>query len=122
MKWKESLTSVTGNICPNCHKAPYFKANNPYNLKHFAEMNRYCDNCHFDFKQEPGFYFGASYVSYGLQVFIFLILYFSIIVFANYSVWWFIAIAVLLQIILLPIIFRLSRLIWINLFGDFKKK
>lgn len=31
-------------------------------------MNEYCQHCNFKFEKEPGYFFGAMYVNYGLSV------------------------------------------------------
>lgn len=31
-------------------------------------MNPYCPHCHYKFEKEPGYFFGAMYVNYGLTV------------------------------------------------------
>ncbi|UPT66375.1 MAG: hypothetical protein M0D57_18195 [Sphingobacteriales bacterium JAD_PAG50586_3] len=62
--------SALGNIisckCPNCGDAYVFTNQNPYNLWHLADMHQNCPKCGKSFSKEPGFYFGAMYVSYGL--------------------------------------------------------
>lgn len=31
-------------------------------------MNEYCSTCNYKFEKEPGYFFGAMYVNYGLSV------------------------------------------------------
>lgn len=121
MEFKRLVICVLKNKCPNCIEGNFFSSS-AFSIKHFAEMNKKCEQCGFDFKQEPGFYFGASYVSYAMQVAVFLGLYFGMIVFYHLPITSFIIAAIVLQLFLLPIIFRASRLIWVSLFADFKKK
>ena len=40
-------------------------------------MHKRCDNCNLKFSIEPGFFQGAAYVSYGLQVLSSLIVFFG---------------------------------------------
>ena len=84
-------------------------------------MNKRCDVCWEDFQREPGYYFGAAYVSYGLTVgfggFLFVIL---------CGLFDFTALQYLLSftgllLLLLPPLYRASRLIWINFFVRYKK-
>jgi uncharacterized protein (DUF983 family) len=117
MPFKETkLYSVLNNKCPHCHKGNFFITNNPYELKKFAGMNDRCPVCNEDFRREPGYYFGASYVSYALTVgfgiglFLLLCVIFDV---GLISFLWVFSIALL---ILLPVFFRLSRLIWIHMF------
>ncbi|HRG37855.1 MAG TPA: hypothetical protein PK289_04945, partial [Bacteroidia bacterium] len=74
-----------------------------------------------DFNRETGFYFGAAYVSYGLTVGFGIGLYLLLCVWGNVDTASFVIIFSLLLIALLPVFFRFSRLIWINLFVHPKK-
>ncbi|MEW6468589.1 MAG: DUF983 domain-containing protein [Bacteroidota bacterium] len=80
-------------------------------------MNNGCSHCGMDFRQEPGFYFGAAYVSYGLQVAFMLLLYVIFQVFIELRFWVFVGLLAGLMLVLVPLFFRLSRLIWLNLTG-----
>jgi uncharacterized protein (DUF983 family) len=66
---KRSKFSSTLNIkCPACREGNLFVNPNPYNFSHITKANKACPNCGENFVKEPGFYFGAAYVSYGLTV------------------------------------------------------
>ena len=54
--------------CPHCHEGDFFKSSNPYNLRSMSEANETCPNCGRKILIEPGFYYGAMYVSYALGV------------------------------------------------------
>lgn len=121
MSFKESKTySVLANKCPKCHKGNFFVVNNPYKLSAFDKMNKRCPVCNENFERETGFYYGAMYVSYGLTVglgvFLFVLL---SVIFGMEMVPFLIAFSILL-IALMPIIFRISRLVWINIFVRYK--
>ncbi len=115
------LYSILANKCPRCHKGNFFETGNPYDLKRFTKMNGQCPVCKEDFNRETGFYFGAAYVSYGLTVGFGIGLYLLLCVWGNVDTGPFVIIFSLLLIALLPLFFRLSRLIWINLFVHPKK-
>jgi hypothetical protein len=112
--------STLGNIitckCPNCGQAYVFKDQNPYNLMKLADMHKRCPNCDKSFDKEPGFYFGAMYVSYGLTSGI-------VIIFGAFFSW-VVPMATLPLICLItglvlatfPLIFRWSRMIWLSWF------
>lgn len=115
------LYSVVSGVCPVCHEESMYKENNPYKLNSIYDMHEHCANCKTKYKIEPSFFYGAMYVSYGLGVA------FAIATFlaAHYLVGLnllssFIAIIGVL-IILMPVIMRLSRNIWINFFFDYDK-
>ncbi len=78
-----------------------------------------CTNCGQDFVIEPGFYFGATYVSYALNVAwlvpLFLFMRFGLgLPFRTYVITMF-----LLLPIMIPLIFRVSRAIWLYFFVKF---
>jgi len=114
------LYSIFGNKCPRCHEGDFFEKSTPYS-KDFDKMNHHCPSCGENFERETGFYYGAMYVSYGFTVALgvawFLFYY---VVFGFEALPFLISYSVLL-IILLPWIFRTSRLIWINFFVKYRK-
>ncbi|MBK13074.1 MAG: hypothetical protein CL849_06030 [Crocinitomicaceae bacterium] len=85
--------------------------------------------CKADFLREPGFYFGAAYVSYGLTVGLWVAVLVALMTFGKLGwihftgfleqpkTFLFSGIATLL--ILLPPLQRLSRSIWIHMFVRF---
>ena len=54
--------------CPRCRKGDMFVTKNPWHLKTTMKMNQVCPVCAQPLDIEPGFYFGAGYVSYALTV------------------------------------------------------
>jgi len=93
---------------------------NPYKLDQTLNMHERCFACNTKYKIEPSFFYGAMYVSYGVgiafAVAAFVISYFFFD--ASPSEAFISIIATLL--VMLPVILRLSRNIWINLFFKFK--
>jgi len=93
-----------------------YVSKNPYKFKKALVMHERCSHCQTKFKIEPSFFYGAMYVSYGLGVALavatFVISYFFIGLSRLES---FFAITGTL-IVLMPVILRLSRNIWINFF------
>lgn len=93
-----------------------FENNNPYSIKNGLKMNKHCSHCHLKFEREVGYFYGAMYVSYGLQTGLIVLLY-TLNIF-----WWNMPSLVLLLIILslvfilFPVTFRWSRIIWIASF------
>lgn len=116
------IYSIFTGTCPVCHGESMYKESNPYKLGKVFEMEERCSHCKTKYKMEPSFFFGAMYVSYGLGVA------FSVAVFiiAHYFLGAglltsFFAIVVTL-ILLMPIIMRLSRNIWINMFISYNEE
>jgi hypothetical protein len=86
-------------------------------------MPNKCAHCQLDFEREPGYYYGAMYVSYALNVALFVSVWVASLVLLpnDASVWWTIGTIAFLSVALFPIIFRTSRIIWINFFVSYKK-
>lgn len=119
---KTKVYSILNNKCPNCSEGNFFKTNHPYNLKEFGMMNKRCGHCNEDFIREPGYYFGATYVSYALTVGLGIGLYLLLGIALEMETLPFLIIFSSLLIVLLPILYRVSRLIWINFFVSFSEK
>jgi uncharacterized protein (DUF983 family) len=118
---KTKLYSVLNNKCPHCHKGNFFENNNPYNMKNFSVMNPRCPICNEDFRKEPGYYFGATYVSYGLTVGFGIVLFVLLCVLFDVSAIAYLWTFSVLLVVLLPVFYRFARLIWINFFVKFKQ-
>jgi len=66
------LYSIIYNYCPRCQSEKFWPKNNPYKnilVNNGGDLGS-CKNCNFKYEIEPGFWYGAMYVSYGLTVFI----------------------------------------------------
>ena len=109
--------AISGS-CPVCRQGAFFS--HPWYSPKFTENNRYCPVCHTDFEPEPGFLYGAMYVSYSLNVAtlatVSLLIY---VLFNPESPFWYIGGVVGTTLLGLPFIWRTSRIIWIYLFGPF---
>ncbi|SDX23711.1 DUF983 domain-containing protein [Aequorivita viscosa] len=115
------LYSILTGTCPVCHNGEMYLEKNPFNLKKNLKMHERCSHCGTKFKMEPSFFYGAMYVSYGVGVAIavatFVIAFFLLGLDRHYT---FFTIIIVL-IVLFPIILRVSRNIWINLFMHYDK-
>ena len=116
------LHSVLNNKCPHCGEGNFFIVNNPFNIRRFDDMNKKCPHCGMDFMQEPGFYFGAAITSYVLQVFVVFLTYLFLQIIIEIDFFAFVGIVAGLLILLIPVTFRTSRLLWINMLGTKPKK
>lgn len=115
------LYSIFTGTCPACHQESMYKESNPYKITKIFQMHERCSHCGTKYKIEPSFFFGAMYVSYALgiafAVAAFIITYFF---FGGGLMTTFIAIIGTL-VVFMPVIIRLSRNIWINMFLHYKK-
>jgi uncharacterized protein (DUF983 family) len=118
-KGNKLYSILTGN-CPKCHQDYMYKNRNAYQLSQTLEMHERCRHCQSKYKIEPSFFYGSMYVSYGVGVAFSVVTFMlTFIVFESSLVFSFIAIVATL-IGLMPVIMRLSRNIWINLFLDYQ--
>lgn len=121
---KTRFGAILHNKCPQCFEGNLF-THQAYNLKNLSAMPPNCPICTEDFSREPGFYFGAAYVSYALTVALWIALLVALTCFD----WWgwmafsffeditfFLGIGIGLLLGLMPLILRLSRSIWIHMF------
>lgn len=103
------LSSLFGQKCPQCRSQKVFL--HPTYSSSFLKMHERCAHCDMDFEPEPGFYWGAMYITYGynagLALSVSFILY---VLFGNPGIWWYIGIIGGISLLLTPVFFRYSRL------------
>lgn len=79
-------------------------------------MKKCCDKCGQAYEPETGFYYGAMYVSYALGIaFMFVPAYILYLLF-NLSFGWLLTFVLATYVLSFPLVFRLSRNIWLNIF------
>jgi uncharacterized protein (DUF983 family) len=111
------IRSFIAGKCPNCGQGNVFKYG-PYNRK-FVEVNHQCDHCQFKFEPEPGFYFGAMYFTYAINVGLMIItLIIFNLVFEKFSPFNYLVTVVTMVLLFLNVIVRTSRLLMLYLFGQ----
>lgn len=117
--WK--LYSILTGSCPKCHEESMFKNKNPYKLSETLSMHENCSNCGIKYKIEPSFFYGAMYVSYGVGIaFAVAAFVISYYVFGSNTNIMFLSIVATL-VVFMPVIMRISRNIWINIFMHYDK-
>ncbi|MDG1189244.1 MAG: DUF983 domain-containing protein [Flavobacteriales bacterium] len=114
------LFSILKFKCPTCHEGDFFLSH-PYNLKKIGDLHTKCSKCGLKFSKEPGFYFGAMYVSYGLGIAIFVAVFVanSILNLGLSLFNMFMTVGVIL-FASTPYLFHLSKIIWANIFFHYK--
>ena len=113
---RSKLYSIFKYKCPRCHEGEVFKSRNPYNLSKMFELHEHCDHCGIRYEFEPGFFYGAMYVSYALTVALGVATYVLTSMFFDLEVWEVIAVLIGVLVFGSPLVLRLSRIIWMNLF------
>lgn len=102
--------------CPRCRKGKLFYFS-PFNYFKFYKMREECSHCELKFEVEPGFFYGAMFLSYMMVVAVF-IAEFTLFYLLGYIRSNLIYFAVPFSVVvLLPLIFRGSRLLFLYWFG-----
>ncbi len=118
----EIIYSLATNTCPRCHKGKVFESNNPYNYKNGLKMKEQCSCCKLKYEREPGFFFGAMYVSYALTSGLFIVFYLVDSLWLHLETWLLLTLIITSIIALFPVNFRFGRLIWMNFFTRYNKE
>ena len=114
--------SITKNLCPRCNQGRVFEYSNAFHPKKFDKMHVNCKSCGLKYEKEVGFFYGAMYVSYGLTAGWVIVSYLLNEIFFNIGIWYFMGLVALPIFIFAPVTFRVSRLIWLNIFFSKKGK
>jgi uncharacterized protein (DUF983 family) len=114
------LQSTFTNKCPRCQSGKVFENNNPYSVKNGLTMMKHCEWCGLKYEREVGYFYGAMYVSYALQTVLVTLLY------VLNRFWWNLSPLILVfiiigsAIVLFPVTFRWSRILWIGIFTKYE--
>ncbi len=100
--------------CPRCRSGKLFKQ--PYNYENAYKMHERCPHCSANFEPEPGFYFGAMFISYILTGWLFIVIGLVLVFGLGWSVTATIITVGLLTILIHNLAFRFSRSLWIHFF------
>ncbi|WP_223034865.1 DUF983 domain-containing protein [Hanstruepera marina] len=115
------LYSILTGACPKCHQESMYENKNPYVLSDVLKIKETCSKCHTKYRIEPSFFYGSMYVSYAVGIAFAVAAFVISYLFIGTSLLTaFIAIVGTL-ILCGPIIMRLSRNIWINIFMHYDK-
>ncbi|PTX41622.1 uncharacterized protein DUF983 [Christiangramia gaetbulicola] len=115
------IYSILTGTCPVCQEESMYIEKNPYKLNKVFKMHERCSNCNTKYKIEPSFFYGAMYVSYAVGIAFSVAAFIIAYVFLNATLLASFFAIVGTLVIFMPIIMRLSRNIWINLFLSYKK-
>ncbi|WP_299106365.1 DUF983 domain-containing protein [uncultured Winogradskyella sp.] len=115
------LYSILFGVCPKCHQESMYVNKNPYVLSETVKMHEKCSHCNTKYQIEPSFFYGSMYVSYAVGIaFAVAAFIISYNILESTLTTAFIAIVATL-ICFFPVIMRLSRNIWINIFMSYDK-
>ena len=121
IKKGNKLYSILFGVCPKCHQESMYIEKNPYLISETLKIHEHCSHCGTKYRMEPSFFYGSMYVSYGVGIaFAVVAFIISYLMFETSLFTAFIAIIITL-VVFMPIIMRLARNIWINLFMSYDK-
>lgn len=106
------LSSIFAMKCPCCREGKLFEQSafqKPF------EMPKRCAVCNQNYMPEPGFYFGAMFISYIIWGWFSVMLCLGLVFGFDWSVNGAFALLIFLSIICFVWIFRISRSIWIHI-------
>lgn len=114
---ESSTLALLALRCPRCHEGKLF-SHSALNLTKFTEMPAECPVCGQTYEPEPGFYFGAMYISFGFAVGTFavvgILLYY---LFGDPATWVYVVVVAAITLVSTPLVFRYSRALMLYLFG-----
>tara|TARA_R110002012_G_scaffold308081_2_gene514076 strand:- start:2546 stop:2923 length:378 start_codon:yes stop_codon:yes gene_type:complete len=112
---------IVKGVCPKCHNESMYVNKNPYAVTQLFEMHERCSHCNTKYKIEPSFFYGSMYVSYGVGIAFAVAAFVISYLFLNSTLTTAFIVIVATMIVLYPVIIRVSRNIWINLFMSYNK-
>jgi uncharacterized protein (DUF983 family) len=113
--------SIAKEKCPRCQNGDIWETKKLY-AKGFSDMKERCNECGLKYTIEQGFWYGAMYISYAFGVVITVTVVVVLSIFTALNVFEKTGVAVFFLIALMPIVFRYSRNVWLNIFVHFEKK
>jgi uncharacterized protein (DUF983 family) len=119
------LYSILFNKCPKCHVGKFWASDNPFKNMFFSTENscKTCENCSLDYELETGFWYGSMYVGYAISVAVMLLFWsLTTFLFSTITIFNEILIIVIAIILVSPLNYHVSRLIWINFFINYSKR
>ena len=119
LKKGSKLNSILTGTCPKCQNESMYSDKNPLHLSKVLKMNEKCSHCGFKYQIEPSFFYGAMYVSYGLNVALGIAAFIISFVFFNTTIEESFMTIVVSLIVLFPFVLRLARNLYINMFVSY---
>jgi len=115
------LYSILFGACPKCHQESMYVEKNPYMISETLKIHDNCSHCNTKYRMEPSFFYGSMYVSYGVGIAFAVVTFLISNVILETSLTKAFIFIVATLIGFMPIIMRISRNIWINLFMSYDK-
>jgi uncharacterized protein (DUF983 family) len=114
-----SILAILNGKCPRCRQGNIF-AYPVTKLSSFNKMNSQCPRCGLRLEPEPGFYQGAMYVGYAFTLVLMGIISLLLYILGNPSEIVYILTVIGTMVVLAPLNYRYSRILYLHLFGGIK--
>lgn len=101
--------------CPRCGEGELYDRTNLFSLKGIFSMHKNCSNCGLKYEKEVGFFYGAMYISYMLNIALFVTATVGYYMFFEEKYDWrfYIMVYLLITFTLVRWIYRMSRSLWL---------
>ena len=116
------LYSILRLKCPRCQEGDFYKGH-PYSYSGMGRVKENCSKCGFKYNIEPSFFQGSYYVTYALGVTLFIaVLILQLLFFPGVGPGTLLLAMSISLLIFSPLLYALSKIIWINFFVKFEKR
>ncbi|WP_234734668.1 DUF983 domain-containing protein [Tellurirhabdus bombi] len=112
------LYSIAFNKCPRCHQGDFFVTKSAFSRR-FDEMHTDCPHCGEPLTPEPGFYWGAMFVSYAFYTIYTLLTFFVFVQWLKVDLDYYLIGLTPTLVLLTPYFFRLARRSWLTIFTSY---
>ncbi len=120
-KTKGLWASILGMKCPRCRLGDLFETPT-FSFQKSFEMPSRCPHCRQKYVLEPGFYYGAMFISYILSGWFCLGLIGLFMLVLGWSVWTSFGVLLIICAILFVWFFRISRSLYIHIWVKYNPK
>lgn len=110
------FTPILSGTCPKCGKGKIFETKGSLLRMKAPKMHEHCSECGYRFDKEPGYFFGAMYISYALAIAELFPVFF--LCFWILPLGWMFTLMFLVLILTMFFNFRASRVLWIHIFHE----
>lgn len=116
MQRRSKAGAIISGKCPRCREGEMFKYP-AFNFLKFHKMHPDCPVCGLKYEREPGFFFGAMYISYAFSVAIFVVVGVVLSFTGDFPLEVYLLVITGVVALLLPFLFRYSRILFLHIFG-----
>ncbi|MEN9323197.1 MAG: hypothetical protein RL699_977 [Bacteroidota bacterium] len=119
LKKGSKVNSILTGSCPKCQNENMYVDSNPYHIGNVLKMHENCSHCGLKYQIEPSFFYGAMYVSYAVNVALGVAAFIIAHVFIKLNLKESFAAIIGSLIVFYPLVLRVSRNIYINMFVSY---